>query len=251
MEQNSVNNQESVDRIIESLLGDNKVRDFIEIDLPSKGIGYTFTDGAKKLKIRPMTFVDEKAILSSKKGDGGNPVSVLLSRCILNLDPSELYIFDKLYVLLKIREESYGETYNGSIPCPNCSKENDLSIKINALMVNDVEDGFGPIIEVKLKKIGKVAKVRVPRVKDEKLLGTFDKAAGNLWRFIESVDIHTDPVVIAKLIERLPINDANALIKSILNPSYGVVPSIRMECIECQSISTIALPISSDFFIGS
>lgn len=250
MEEVNKQNTENIDSIIESLVGEHKVEEVIEVDLPSRGVGYIFKDNSNKLKIRPMTFLDEKIILSAQKG-GKDAVATLLDRCVLNTNPDKMYIFDKLFVLLKIREASYGDSYSATAPCPDCSKDNNLEIKINSLVINYVEESFSNPIELHLPKINKVAKVRIPRVEDEHLLGNFDKSTKNLWRFVVSVDNHTNPVLISKLIDKLPLKDANTIIKAILNPKYGVIPTVKMECSQCQKINTVDLPITSDFFMGS
>lgn len=250
MEDNNKQNSENMDMLINSLLSEHKDKDYIEITLPSKGIGYTFTDGGPKLKIKPMTFLDEKAILSGKKG-GKDAVTILLERCVLNMNTSKMYIFDKLYVLLKIREVSYGDVYSVTATCPDCDKENNIDVNIDSLAINYVEDTFKDPFEFELPKLKKKVRVRIPKVEDENLLGGFSKSTSNLWRFVLSIDTYDSPVFISKLIDKLPLKDANAIVKAIINPKYGVIPSIKLECQHCQNINVIDLPITSDFFIGS
>lgn len=248
MQQN--NPQDEFDSIIEAMVGEHKLQEYIEIDLPSRGLGYKFTDGGDKLKIKPMDFADEKAILTAQK-NGSDSITILLARCVLNMNPQKLYIFDKVCVLMKIREHSYGDAYQATVPCPLCSKENHLEIKLSVLAITHVEDDFTNPISITLPKIDKVAKIRIPRAEDEGYFGTFDKSVGNLWRFVESIGEYSNPVLIAKLIERLPLRDVNTIIKAVLNPKYGIMPIIKMDCAGCSKISRVELPITSDFFMGS
>jgi hypothetical protein len=247
---NQVGQQQDIEAIVKSIVGDVKKEDFIEVDLTSKCYSYKFTDGGNKVKIRPMSFSDERIILSNINGKD-SAISKLMSLCVLNINPNNLFIFDKLFLLLKIREISFGDEYSSSVSCENCKKDNQISIKIPNLLINYVEDNFVDPKDITLPVSKKIAKVRSPRVYDEQYLSTFDKTSSNLWRFVTSIDGQTNPVVIGKVIDRIHIKDANTLLKTVTNPPYGVVPSVRMECSECSHVSTLGLPIGPDFFIGS
>ncbi len=247
---NQIKQQQELDAIIASIVGDTNKEQVIELELPSRGYGYTFTDGSTKVKVKPMTFADEKTILSAGK-TGADPVSVLLNRCVLNLQINKTYIFDKLFLLLKIRELSYGGSYQAAVHCPSCNKENNLDIKIGSLLINYINDDFTDPMEVTLPVAGKKVLIKHPKVEDEQYLGTFEKSTSNLWRFIVSIDGHNNSVVINKVLEKLHLKDVNTIIKSVINSKYGVVPSVKMECVECNKLNTLDLPISADFFMGN
>ena len=98
--------KKTVEETLDDLFSDSKAAIDQIVELPSRGIGYP--EGMNKVTIRNMTFEDEK-ILSESTPDQ-DVVNLLLTRCVDNLDPDILYAPDKIYLLYKIRELSYGAT---------------------------------------------------------------------------------------------------------------------------------------------
>jgi len=239
----------SEDQILELLLKDAPKTEEVELDLPSKGVGYkNLAD--KKPTIRPMTFDDEKAMISNKNPNA-DPLNSLLARCLSNIAVQELYQPDKLYILLKLREISYGDDYPVSISCPACKKQSDMVFKLSSLNVNYVEDEFSDPVEIVLPQLGHKVGVRLPRVRDEHYFETTDKALANLWRFVEYINEYDQKPLIAKFIEKIPLRDAHALLNAISAKQFGVDTKVQFLCPHCSTTSKMEMPITSDFFTAN
>jgi hypothetical protein len=195
--------------------------------------------------LRPMTFEDEKHLVSSQKDQ--DPVNILLQRCITNINISELLPLDKLYLIMKLREISYGDDYNTLLICQLCKEENPTTIKLSELNINPVPDDFTDPIEVELPTIKKMAKIRLPRVKDEKLLLDIETALDQIWRFIVEIDGHTDKSIISAVLEKLPIKDMRTILNA-MKTDYGVDTMVKFSCSKCGGVSTVDLPIDANFF---
>ena len=78
-------NQLSEQQIIDNILKNMPSTEQVEVALPSKNKFYTLTDPARPISIRPMTFEDEREMMSNKTG-GANVLNMLLSRCVSNVD---------------------------------------------------------------------------------------------------------------------------------------------------------------------
>jgi len=238
---------ENKEDIINDLLKDLKQDEHISINLPSKGMTYKFTNpDDQNVYLRPMTFDDEKALASARKL-GKDPSNLLLERCVDNLNIEQLYPFDKLYIIMKLRELSYGEDYQTKVICSKCQGEADIVVPISKLPVKEVEEDFEDPKTIHLPKINKNVKVRMPRVGDEKYFKNSDSIGDHLWRFVLSIEDISDKVIIAGVLKRLPLVDIKTILKH-MNLEYGIQTKIHFECDLCGGGSVIDLPIDENFF---
>jgi len=236
--------QEEVDRILENLPTELET----DVNLPSRCKFYSLPDPASPVTVRPMTFEDEKAIATIKKSDRMNPINYLLAKCVGNLNISDLILMDKLYLLYKIREVSYGTEYKAIITCPKCESDSEVNVDISKLLVNEVPDDLTDPRKIHLPVIKKDTTIRFPRLKEEKYLDFFDKKSVQFWRFVEDIDGNRDKKVIAKVLEKLPLTDMHLIISEITKPDYGLDSKINFICGECEGESVVNVPIGENFF---
>ena len=234
--------------IINDLLKDLKLDEAIKVELPSKGVGYNFENPDDPFAyLRPMVFEDEK-VLSKIKKSNFDVINTLLERCVSNLDIKELYIFDKLFLILKLREISYGESYESTVICPECSYEGQIKVDIKNLQVNEVPEEFSKTVTLTLPKLGKEIEVNRVKIKDEKYTTNPDVLENSLWRFIKRIDTVKDPTVISAVVKKLPLVDIKTILKALASDEYGVNPKVVYECSHCRAESILNLPIDSNFF---
>lgn len=218
------------------------------VSLPSESKFY----GNKTITIRPMTFDDEKAMVMAKK-ENADSLNVLLSRCIKGVAVQDILIMDKLYLILKLREISYGDNYDVLIPCQNCSYDNKMTFNLSQLVINKIDESITDPREIELPVTKVKMQVRYPKVSDEVYLKDENAIYSNIWRFVLSINGQKDPVLIANFIKdsRVPIKDMHVLIKEITGTQYGISTKVKYECNKCKSISVTNLPLGSDFFTVS
>ena len=236
--------QQSVDSILEHL--PPEVEEIV--DLPSKGRFYNTTE---PVIVKPMTFDDEKALISSTKGKT-DPMSLLLSRCVKNVNPHELLMMDKVFIFMKIRQLSYGTDYEVRITCPKCEEAGEVKIDLTTLPVNDIPDDFEDPREFELPVLKKKVKVRFPRGRDEKYLKNPEVAASQFWRFVEEIDGVTDKGVIAEVMKQLQsknaLADIHKIISEVTRADFGVEAKFIYLCSECDEETLMEVPIGEDFF---
>lgn len=218
------------------------------VEVPSKGRFYP----SSKLKIRPMTFQDEKAMVSARK-DKVDALNVLISRCVDGINVQDLLLIDKLYLILKIREVSYGDDYSAHVNCTICGYDNKLNFKLSDLPISELEDSVVDPIKVYLPVTKVTLEMKIPRVSDEQYLVNDDQAFDNLWRFVKTLNGSDDPVLISKFIKdpRLPLKDLHTIINSISLSDYGVQTKVKFDCDSCNQPNVITLPLGADFFTVS
>jgi len=234
---------QSKEDIIADILKDVPKQAAVKIDLPSECRAYNIDD-SEMITLRPMTFEDEKSIIGSK---GEDPINVILGRCLDGVKVMDLLPMDKLYLIMKLREISYGDDYDTVMVCNHCKAENPTKVKLSQLNVNPVPDDFEDPIPVFLPTIKKEAKIKLPRVRDEKLLSDPENSLNELWRFVQEIDGHTDKAIIAAVVKELPLVDIKTILK-VFNSEYGLDTKVKLQCTSCGGVSIIDLPIDSNFF---
>jgi hypothetical protein len=237
---------QSKEDIIEDLLNQIPCDVEVEVELPSEGRAYNLDESESLITLRPMTFEDEKSVLSSPNED---PVNTILQRCLKGIKVMDLLPMDKLYLIMKLREISYGDEYNCLIICPKCKAENPTKVLLSQLTVNPVPDDFSDKVTVTLPKLGKEVVLRYPRVRDDKY-GKAEAWVDNLWRYVVSLDNHTDKSIIAAVVDKLPLVDIKTIIGA-LSVEYGIENKVVLECNSCGGASVVDLPIGANFFAVS
>ena len=217
-----------------------------EVLPPSRGIPYFGKE--RKLKIRPMTFADEKAIVSTKRNARVDSATLLLSRCVDGVDVSDLLIVDKLFLLLKIRELSYGDDYKAQAICNRCAGQNTLNIELSQLncVFAEPEENLASR-KIPLSGIKKDAVIMTTTILDEDYLKE-ENILGNIWRFVHSIGGSENKAVISKVVEKLPIADVHTLLKEINLLNYGIQTEVTFDCESCGNSNIISLPINENFF---
>jgi len=237
--------QSAKDEIINELLKDLPSENAIEVELPSECRVYKLIDPEQGITIRPMTFEDEKVLVSANKSE--DPVNIILNRCVTNINISDILPMDKLYLIMKLREISYGDDYHTMLICSNCKAENQTIIKLSQLNINPVPDDFCEPVVLKLPILQKEIKLRYPRVKDEKIFSDPEKSLDQLWRFVLEIDGHTDKSIISAVVNKLPLRDIRTILNT-LRTDYGVDTNVKFECNSCGGVSVVDLPITANFF---
>lgn len=242
---NAPQNAEGKQAIIDDILKELPTDTAVEVELPSECRVYNLEDPGAPVTLRPMTFEDEKALVSARKDQ--DPVNLVLQRCSTNIKIPDLLSMDKLYLIMKLREISYGDDYNTLLVCSHCKAENPTTVQLSELNVNPVPDDFEDPVTIMLPTIKKEVKVRLPRVRDERLLMDSEEALNQIWRFVTEIDGHTDKAIIAPVVDKLPLKDVRTILNAI-KTDYGVDTKIKFECDNCGGVTIVDLPIDTNFF---
>lgn len=235
----------SADPRLQQLFGDVPLESEISVRLPSEGRFYL--EKRPEVVITPIKFEDEKQLIGSYRNNV-NPVNLILSKCVKDLDVSRMLIMDKMYLLLRIREISYGAEYPALVTCPKCGTKSDIKINLSNLLINKLPEDLTDPREFNLPKLKKNIKVKFPRVVDEIYLNTQENVYANLWRFIVELNGVTDPVFIAQAIPKMPIMDIKKIVKEVMREDIGLNPKFMLECGACNAQSVLEVPINENFF---
>ena len=134
------------------IVQEQRTREF-PLELP---IGYVDADGRlhRTAVLRKMTGRDE-AIMADKtnRSNAARLITELLANCVKRIGEIEkpgraivqqLYSGDRYFLLMKLREITFGAEMNASYSCPTCREANDLLEDLSALEVVRLPDGEMP-----------------------------------------------------------------------------------------------------------
>lgn len=239
----NIENQ-NVDDLVKSIIGEIPKTEYAEVKLPSLGTEIYGLD-TPYVHIRPMTFADEKAIISAKKGAGMN---ILLSRCIEeNLDPKLLLLQDKLALLFQLRAISIGNKYDFKMTCSECEATTEVAVDVlETFPCRYAEEPVKSLVALKLPESGKeVVLRRAPsyELEDDNL-----RVVNELWRYMVEIEGISHPKVRAEVIEYLPRKDIYFMIEQITLPNLGIDQKFLFRCSRCGHESEEELKLTPDFF---
>ena len=225
-----------------------KKEDYEEYELPSRGKFYK--DKNPTVRIRPLNFEDEKIMAKSKPGQS---VDLLLSRCCEGIDPGNLLTMDKTGIFLKLRQLTFGDSYDLNMNCPACEEKVKISIAVSDFPVNPLPEDISEPHEIYLDELKRKIFLKFPRAKDEKYVSDLSLFHQNLWRFIDRLQIKddrytSDVTLLAKALAKLTRKDIHAIIRSLLLSDYGVDPKFVFHCPHCDEETVTEAPFGTDFF---
>ena len=231
--------KKTVDEMVDDILADVPYNAQNTVTLPSGGVA----------TLRPITFEEEKQILSLSN-KGVDPSMVLLDACVSDIDKSDILLVDKIYLLFKLRELSFGSVYKFIVGCPSCHAENNISVDLNDMPVVSMED-MGREVEIDLPMCKKPAVVKLASVSDEAYISNPETLMDNIWRFIKSINGVDNDMVIQKVLKKLPAGDINKIMSTLMCEGYGLTTEIRVLCSNCGHDSVMELPLNKNFFSAS
>ncbi len=124
--------------------------------------GYVDETGVvhRRVQLAPLSGREEELLAGNHSRESASLVTVVLSRCLRRLGPispvskdvaRHLLVADRQYLLLKLREVTFGDQVQAAIFCPwpDCGKKMDTDFSIRDIPVRESEDK-GPTYKMEL-----------------------------------------------------------------------------------------------------
>lgn len=109
----------------------------LELDLPSTG---------EKIKYRPFTVKEEKILLVAQESDEPEQellaVKQVVNNCLIDIEVSDLAMFDLEYILLVLRSKSVDNIIEFQITDPETEKQVRLTLDIENVSLTKPEEGL-------------------------------------------------------------------------------------------------------------
>ena len=96
----------------------------------------------EEIRIRPFVVKEEKVLLIAMESNDPKQIAMAIVDTIVSctegkVDPKKLSAYDVEYLFMQIRCKSVGETSDLRIKCDNCEEQNDVTVNINEIKINN------------------------------------------------------------------------------------------------------------------
>jgi len=218
---------------------------YVKVELPSRGVFYPKAE--EPISVRPLTFDDERNLRNMNTDNMITVLTTILGACTKGVDVSLLTPPDRLFLLFKVRELSYGDDYKIEQNCDNCGVKNSLTLKLSTLETNYLEDDY-TVFELPDSK--KEVRINVPRASQLENID-MDKLMNDLYKYVQSVSDVVDPTIIEEFIRRTTVRDVDVLRNKIFIPPYGMEDKLIFNCMKCSQTTKAAVTLNEYFFTAS
>ena len=234
--------------------------------LPSKGKIYT-PEIDPEVTLRTMTTAEEMKRMSSSDYPY-KVMSNIIADCMVSgpdLSPYDMCLGDYLFLMYKLREVTYGSSYNLETRCPFCNTRNTDTIDLKDLIIKEYDPVMFRYMEFELPQTHKKIKIKfqTPRMLDsteEKIRHhrkkSVDKSSNpeliyTISNMIEEIDGEIPNVLdVEKWVPTLPMMDTQAILSAaeIVNNVIGIDRGLEVTCDICKMSYEATFRIGPEFF---
>ncbi len=242
------------------------------VELPSHGYLYKNSTDDKdvlegKIRIRPMTVREEKILSTVRLVKSGQALDLVFKNCIKsNIDTAELLSSDRSFLMLWLRNVSYGNIYKFNLTCPDsaCQKKFETEVDLTNHPVKELEDpDMVEPFEITLPASKQKVLFRLPRGKDEmeimklqnqpkKMNEADDDVVKRLTSAIIKIVRPDGSVVTDKeknaVVESWIARDASTLRNELEKKDCGIEDIKGIKCPYCGNEFDSPIPITENFF---
>lgn len=227
-----------------------------------------------------MKTVDEKLFGGmTKRSDMETVVDQLIRRCSSlpkEFDPLDLYIGDRVFLMINIRAASYGTKYNFTSQCPSCNAKAPFEVDLTTdLEIQELQDDYDDPFTVTLPHSQDVVTMKLFRGREERRVIQFVEGLqkkGNVQQlgdpaYVYRLALHINSVESAdekrrvnpgspkdimaqaiRYIENLDAPDSSAVREEIDSRTPGIILAVNLDCRSCGNNWDTSMPMSADFF---
>jgi hypothetical protein len=205
----------------------------------------------KTIQLRAFKGKDEKLIASLTYENFESKFVEILKSVLTGIDPRELTIGDRLYIMLWEVINSYTRFCNLDYQCSNCYQKAQYDVDMSLIQVIELPNGFKEPYPIKLTN-GSTLNLRLFRVRDEEEAKDFEKTTGQsawLYRYALSiVDDKLTDVDRMTVLDEVATQDI-ALIRAFHERYYhGPKMEAMVECKKCGASEVAPIPFRLELF---
>jgi len=238
------------------------------IPLPTKGWfypeGHTLSSG--EIEIKQMTAKEEDILANQELIKKGKVLDKLLESVIVNksINTSDILVPDKNAIFIAIRRLAYGDEYNVSVTCPQCTFNNKVKINLADLSYKSFDfDNFPkgqnnfsfklPVsgITITYKLLNQIDERSIDAELDQIKKISKENTAEITTRMkyvITSIDGNVDRSGVRKFVEeKLTAKDNLALRRHMREHIPDVDMTFDFKCSECDLERRMDVPLGASF----
>lgn len=232
--------------------------------------GYVDEEGTvhKEFQVKEITGVEEEAISKTGiKENGSKVVRTLLEKCVTRIGVYEnskiplnkwrsiiqsLTVGDQDFILLKIREETFGKEIETYHKCPSCKAELNAFIDVDELKIipfngeREFEFELPKGYKDKNGKVHKIGKLRYPNGHDREILDNIARknlGTANTMLLTRCITDFGEVKVHDKIVREMSIRDREYLLNLLKENAFGIDLETTINCSNCGEEFTTTLNV--------
>ena len=230
---------------------------------------YLFYDDKSKFMLKPITVHEEKIFATSQFVKDGTALDKVIQSCLESstVPIDRILMCDKVFLMVRLRQITYGNTYDISVKCAACGNKYDDTIDLTKLPIMYLDENVTPeSLVVTLPKSKHIIRYKLLTNGDESQIDKMQKARAQTKSKKNLVDeTMVDRMVmstvtfdgnelnddeLAKTYEKLHAQDSEAFRDEILSKNMGVGFEIISDCSkgDCDNENTLMMPLNENFF---
>jgi hypothetical protein len=238
--------------------------DAVDVGIPpSRSIFY---DDKSRFMMKPLTVEEEKIFATAQFVKDGTALDKVIQSCLESpvIPVNSLLMCDKVFLMVKLRQITYGNNYDLNVTCAACGNKYVDSLDISKLPVMYLDEFVTAdnlvttlpmskhVIQYRLLTSGdesQIDKMQKARMQTKSKKNAIDESMVD--RMIMSIvtidgkDMNDEDL--AKVLSKLHAVDSEHFRDEILAKSMGVGFEIISEC-GCGHENTMMMPLSENFF---
>jgi transcription elongation factor Elf1/ribosomal protein L28 len=224
----------------------------------------------QKVKFKPVTTGQIKKLLTYENETNyviqEQALDDLISSSVLSegFSSDELYIYDRMYLLMELRKKTKGEILEFKIDCPKCKSQSINRVNLDELEMKQLEDvndqlvDFGDV-KVYLRHMKRKHQKRdiTPNLFPKKLTSTqqgyifqvlFHACAINKIETPKGIDENIDMKNRIFFIENIPMQQMEMIKNTVESMEFGWKLENKIQCPHCGHEESEEIPIQQNFF---
>lgn len=233
------------------------------LDLPSK---YRLYPEGTKFYGRPLFVKELKKLASMNEDNHTSIINEILSTAIKGIDINEIYVADKIYLILWLRANTYKNSdFSIKYRCPECKAENSYMFGVEHLDIKYLPDNY-KLEPLTLINTEDEIEFDFPKIKDENRIKFFKENSSrnkiddsdeddlNIASYIRKINGETVNLQRAydfiKTLEQNPEDYMNIL-SHISDMDFGMSQEILVTCKnpKCEEVNHLPISFRPEFFL--
>ena len=222
----------------------------INPQLPS--LGKLYKTKLEDITLRTLKGRDEKLLAEMNVDNIDKRYSLLLKNVLTGIDPNELTLGDRAWIILWLRANSFSPIIPVNLVCGTCYQDISLDVNITDINVKELDQNYQEPIEVKLSE--STVKLRILRIADEIKIAEWEKRLGasEAYMYRWALSIVNDKDVQERIIwlENQDSRDIQKIRMFQDDHAHGPeLDNVKYVCPKCGSEGVMTLPFRPNFLI--
>jgi hypothetical protein len=226
-------------------------------DLPS---GYKLYAEGTMIYGRPLKVLEIKKLSSINAENYDYIINDVLKKAIKGINFEDIYLADKLYIILWLRANSYRDSsFQVNYTCNKCNNKSTFNFDVDNLEVQHLSPTYDPSKDIKLNS-GEVIKIKFLTIKDsiaierfkeinKEVIGEIDDELLSIATMIQEINgSKGTPMEKYNFVLNLSPQDFSYISTYIDKIGMGIKPYMNINCEKCGGTAQLGITFQPDFF---